>query len=64
MKTMLLTARIVMASVAIGLIVVAAAAVSTALAAQENPSTIVRPNGPTLLPQNFKPPVCAALNRC
>jgi len=63
MKTMLLTASIVMASVAIVLIVVAAA-VSTALAAQENPSTIVRPNAPTLLPQNFKPPVCAALNRC
>jgi hypothetical protein len=65
MKTILLTASIVIASVAIGLFVVVAA-VSTALAAQEHPSTIVRPSGPTLHPQNinFKPPVCAALNRC
>jgi hypothetical protein len=62
MKAILLTASIIMASVAIGVFVVVAAE-STAVAAQ-HPSTIVRPSGPTMLPQNFKPPVCATLNRC
>jgi len=61
MKTILVTASIVMALVAIDLFVVAA--VSTALAA-EQPS-LVRPSGPTHAQNiNFKPPVCAALNRC
>ena len=62
MRTILLTASIVMALVAIGLFVVVA--VSTSLAA-EQPSSTVRPSGPTHAQNiNFKPPVCAALDRC